>query len=221
MKIYKDSKELPFLIYKKIMQTGDFLYMIKGYENGDEVEADPEKLSVLKTQLEDKFNDLITDFVISINAVNEDLQNQSNYFVATLEFNKLSVAINLIEDIQKRIALAGDVTLPEDLQKEISDIISEILEGIKVQRDLNLEKQKEKLIEKMSVHESNILKYDEIINKEKDSETDNDLDKQFINVCLGLEIPFPDENKISLYQFSIMIDKAVEKAKALEKINSK
>lgn len=221
MKIYKDSKELPFLIYKKIMQTGDFLYMIKGYEDGDEVESDPEKLSVLQDQLEEKFNNLITDFVISINAVNEDLQNQSNYFVATLEFNKLSVAINLIEDIQKRIDLAGGITLPEDLQKEITNHISEILEGIKVQRDPDLNIQKEKLIEKLSVHESNILKYDEIINREKDSETDNDLDKQFINVCLGLEIPFPDESKISLYQFSIMIDKAAEKAKALEKINSK
>jgi len=214
MKIYKDSKELPFLIYKKIMQTGDFLYMIKGYEDGDEVEADPE-------ELEGKFNDLITDFVISINAVNEDLQNQSNYFIATLEFNKLSVAVNLIDDIQKRISLAGNIVLPEDLQKEIASNISEILEGIKVERDPDLEKQKEKLFEKMSVHESNILKYDEIMNKDNESETDNDLDKQFINVCLGLEIPFPDESKISLYQFSIMIDKALERAKALEQINKK
>lgn len=217
MKIYKDSKELPFLIYKKIMQTGDFLYMIKGYEDGDEVEADPEKLSVLKTRLEDKFNDLITDFVISINGISEEMTNHVNHTIATLEYNKLTLILNIIDLLIKSNELLNESTI----NKEDESILNELLEGVKVARSPEIKILRQNIVEKISVYESNLLKYKEIMESSKESEQENDLDKQFINVCLGLEIPFPDESKISLYQFSIMIDKVVEKAKALEKINNK
>lgn len=214
MKIYKDSKELPFLIYKKIMQTGDFLYMIKGYEDGDEVEADPK-------ELEEKFNALITDFVLTVNNASEQVSDQVNYSIALLEFNKLSSAYNIIDHLNEANKTLGIHGLSD--HEEIKAMIDEVLEGIKIERNPDFDILLEKLNEKISVYESNILKYEEIIkNKEnKEEKEDTDLDKQFINICLALEIPFPDESKISLYQFSILIEKAIERSKALEKINSK
>lgn len=221
MKIYKDSKELPFLIYKKIIQTGDFLYMIKGYEDGNEVESDTEKLSVLQNQLEEKFNDLITDFVFTANTVSQEVNDQVNYSIALLEFNKLSSAYNIINHLNEANKTLGIHGLSD--HEEIKAMIDEVLEGIKVERNSDFDILLQRLNEKISVFESNIMKYEELIknSENKDEKQDVDLDKQFINICLALEIPFPDESKISLYQFSILIEKAVERSKALEKINSK
>ena len=44
MKIYKDSKEFPLYNYERIESTNNYFYMIKGYEDGDEVEANEEEL---------------------------------------------------------------------------------------------------------------------------------------------------------------------------------
>jgi len=37
MRIYKDSKELPLFNYERMLETKNFLYMIKGYQDGDKV----------------------------------------------------------------------------------------------------------------------------------------------------------------------------------------
>ena len=213
-KIYKDSKELPFYNYKRIMQTGDFLYMIKGYDSGDEVDTDPKELEV-------KFNELQTDFVLSVNAQSEQITDYSNYLIATMEFNKLTIVVNFIDLLIKAQGLLSEQNVTND--PEIKNILSDLLEGVKVERSSDLKIINEKLLEKISVYESNILKYKEILEKDKDSEaeSESDLDKQFINVCLILEIPFPDERNISLYQFSLMTERAIERSKAIEKLNSK
>ena len=68
MKLYKDSKELPLFNYERITETGDYNYMIKGYD-GEELEEDKEQQEMLKS----KFNDIIREYSISINAKTNDL----------------------------------------------------------------------------------------------------------------------------------------------------
>lgn len=213
IKLYKDSKELPFLNYKRIME-GDFFYMVKGYESGDEIDADPK-------ELEEKFNELINDFVIAMNQSSEELTEHCNYMVSTIEFNKISLAIQIIDFLILLNNALSVLNINESDEDNL--MVAEVLEGIKVSRNPDLEIQKKLLSDKLSYHESNIAKYEELINNQKkdDGQEENDLDKQFINVCLGLEIPFPDEQKLSLYQFSIMIERVIEKMKALEKLNKK
>lgn len=214
MKIYKDSKELPFFIYKRIMQTGDFLYMIKGYEEGDEIEdANLEELEI-------KFNVLIEDFVISMNESSEEIADHGSFAIANLESEKLSIAVGVIELLVD--ALEEAKSIGHDFSKEVNEVVKELLDGIKVERNPDLRIQKKKLIDKIKVHEINIERLREIITNTVSKESEeSDLDAQFINVCLGLEIPFPDENKISLYQFSLMVKRVVEKVNAMEKLNTK
>ena len=222
MKIYKDSKELPFLIYKKITQTGDFLYLIKGYEDGDEVEADPEKLSLLKADLEDKYNTLITEFVYSLNRSSEELTNHSNYLRAVAQHKVYVLALGIIDyysDLEKALNAYGQTAVEEILKK----LEEEVLFAIKVPRSRDLEQLKQSVIDKIHVYEFNIEKYKSIAEKEETTENEEeiDLDKQFINVCLLLETPFPDESKLTLYQFAVLTGLAIEKSKSLEKLNTR
>ena len=47
MKIYKDSKEFPLYNYERIESTNNYFYMIKGYEDGDKVEAKIDTIVIL------------------------------------------------------------------------------------------------------------------------------------------------------------------------------
>ena len=68
MRIYKDSKELPLFNYERMLETKNFLYMIKGYQDGDNVSFDTK-------ELESKFNEIVQDFVVSLNAKSMDIVN--------------------------------------------------------------------------------------------------------------------------------------------------
>jgi hypothetical protein len=209
LKLYKNAKELPFLTYKKIMQTGDFLYMIKGYEEGDEAEADPKGLEI-------KFNELIQEFSIHSGEFTQQMHDHANYMIATIEYNRLTTILNIM-DVIIRLEEQG-VSEEEDVKH-----IADLLEGIVIERNPDFQIQRQKIIEKAAIHESNILKYKEIQEK-GDSTEDNqeyDIDDQFLNVFMILEQPFPDESKLTLYQYSLMVKKAVEKAKSFEKLNQK
>lgn len=215
LRLYKNSKEIPFLIYKKIEQTGDFLYMIKGYEDGDEIEGADTVI------LEEKYNDLIRDFSIISSGFSQDMHDHASYLIATMEYNRLTAVLNAMDLIINTSLLLtehGAADPEEDVR-----LVAALLEGIIVERNPDLIIQREKIIDKMSVHEINILKYKEITEKDGNEENpeENDIDEQLINICLILEIPIPDESKISLYQYYLMTKKAIERVKQIEKINSK
>ncbi len=219
------------------MQTRDFLYMVKGYDPDEGCDANPE-------EMETKFNTLVEDFVFSVNESTEEVLNHSNYMLANLEFNILTFVYENIENlsicqqmltkrseeieimIQENIVTDTDV---EDCIKDISielktikEIASDLLDGIKVERNDDLVVQLKKLKDKINFVEGNKEKYKAFMaTNEIDDESEIDIDKQLINVFLGLEMPMPDENKLTLYQFSIMVDLAIERSKALEKLNSK
>lgn len=68
MKIYKDSKEFPLENFERIESTGNFFYMIKGYEDGD-------KVSLPIEEAELKYKELIQEYSIS---KSEEFRNDAN-----------------------------------------------------------------------------------------------------------------------------------------------
>ena len=192
-KIYTDSKELPFWNYKRIMQTGDFLYMLKNYESEDKVDVD---VSIL----ESKFNEVVEDYVISIDSKNEGINDYGRYLAAQNEIKKI---INLIDIIKLKIR-TNKISEILGLEIDNSDI-KELLSLIKVQKSDDLEKQCDILIVKINKYNNDIQHLKAKIEKsDKKENEDVDIDEQFMNVCLGLEMHV-DEKKISLYQYGIMI----------------
>ncbi|WP_294267765.1 hypothetical protein [uncultured Chryseobacterium sp.] len=212
LKIYKDAKEIPFLIYKKIKQTGDFFYMVKGYQEGDNIEAD-------KEELKEKFDSLLQNLSLLSSGFTQDMHDYANYMIANMEYNKLNTIIRVIGVLIHSDTLYKDLgMIPENNDA----LIAELLDGVVVERNPDLNILSQNLKDKLAVHESNILKYKEQFEKQQpESDEDYDIDEQLINVSLILEIPIPDESKMTLYQYSLMNKKAYEKAQHLEKLNSK
>lgn len=210
IKTYKDSKELPFYNYKRIIQTGDFLYMIKGYDGEEYPEVDLENL---KTD----FDSITEDYVLSINSKSEDIVKYSRILSATNEINKLSIIIDFINHKQKCNNIREALGLEID-NSEIYDLLS----LIKVQKSDDLEVQKTYLESKIQKYKNDIAKEESGLKKiqsNNDSE-DSDLDEQFMSVCLGLEMHV-DEKKISLYQYGVMVKLLIKKVESLNKINKK
>jgi hypothetical protein len=213
-KIYSDYKELPFYNYSRIMHTGDFLYMVKGYDFGDELDVDPLDMQI-------RFDEIVRDFVMNSNSSSEEIHQHAQYIISTIEFSKIILIIGVLELVTKVTEKLSELGEPNPDDKALFD---DLFKDVIIQRSDNTEKQLKILYQKKSFHENNISKYKEILEKEKENKNDekqNDIDKIFINVCLGLEISPPDKRSISLYDFYNMTESAVEKMKAIDKINTK
>ena len=99
IRIYRDSKELPLRVYERIETTGDFFYMVKGYDIGDVVDYDI-------ALLEEKFNEVVEDFVISVNTKNIDIIQYGKLAYSKAEMLKLSAIYDIIELKQKEKILS-------------------------------------------------------------------------------------------------------------------
>lgn len=203
IKTYKDSKDFPFWNYKRVMQTGDFFYVIRGYEDGDEVETDISEMEIL-------FNKIVEHYVMSTNSKNEEILLYGSYLTANNEINKLSIIYNIICLKQQCDVVGADISMED---------IKSVLETIKIQKSDDLEKQKEIISVKIEKNKNEIEKIKKQIQKEENNEDEDvDIDEQFINVCNGLEMQY-DENKISLYQYGIMMKILIKKIESLKKSN--
>ena len=204
IKTYKDSKDFPFWNYKRVMQTGDFFYIIKGYEYGDEVEVNISEMEVL-------FNSIVEDYLISTNSKNEEILLYGRYLSANNEMNKLSVIYNIIILKQKGDVVGVDISIED---------IKSVLETIKIQKSDDLERQKEIISIKINRYKNDIEIIKSQIEKYNNEEGEKiDIDEQFINVCNGLEMQY-DENKISLYQYGVMMKILIKKIDSIKKSNN-
>jgi len=68
IKIYSDSKEFPLENFERIESTGNYFYMIKGYDAGDDVSVTPEEMEI-------KYQELVQEYVVSLNSKNFDIVN--------------------------------------------------------------------------------------------------------------------------------------------------
>lgn len=206
IRIYRDSKELPLRVYERIETTGDFFYMVKGYDIGDVVDYDI-------ALLEEKFNEVVEDFVISVNTKNIDIIQYGKLAYSKAEMLKLSAIYDIIELKQKEKILSDKVGLETDLE-----VLKRLLNLVKIQRSDDLEEQKNFIklkIEKYNNEISEALKKLEKNKGEKDDEEHN-INDIVVNVELILERQI-DMDKTTLYQFGKLQDFAHKKIEKLSK----
>lgn len=206
IRIYRDSKELPLRVYERIETTGDFFYMVKGYDIGDVVDYDI-------ALLEEKFNEVVEDFVISVNTKNIDIIQYGKLAYSKAEMLKLSAIYDIIELKQKEKILSEKVGLETD-----TEVLKRLLNLVKIQRSDDLEEQKNFIklkIEKYNNEISEALKKLEKNKGEKEDEEHN-INDIVVNVELILERQI-DMDKTTLYQFGKLQDFAHKKIEKLSK----
>lgn len=199
MRIYQDSKELTARVYERIETTGDYRFMIKGYQIGDEIECDID-------QLEAKFKEVVQDYIVQINAKSIDFENYGKLQKANNDFNILSHLLALI-DLQQQI---------NELSKlcgvDSKDIISEAFSVVRIPRSKDLEKQKEIILTRIKKIENEALDINSKISK-KDSAESNvkicmDEIVVWLNVILSINI---DMDKTSIFQIGKYLEMANKK----------
>lgn len=205
MRIYQDSKELTARVYERIETTGDYRFMIKGYDIGDDVKCDIQ-------ELENKFNEIVQDYVLSINSKNLDILNIGKVQKYTFDLETLKLAFGIIEN---QIHING---LCDKLNRERIDVIENLLENVQIKRDKDLNKQ-------LDIIESKMKKiYNDLVDaqsKLEKTETKQPTEKVCISevvtgltVVLGINI---DMDKTSIFQVGKYIELAKKKNEQLTK----
>ncbi|ALR29770.1 hypothetical protein ATE47_04195 [Chryseobacterium sp. IHB B 17019] len=207
-KIYQDSKEIPLWNYKRIVQTEDFFYMVKGYESGDSVELNIDELKV-------KFHEIEQESIISLNEKNADFA-----LYGKLERLKLELSMFLVLDEVIKLKIQ-EKNLCDKLEIDFDrTIIEEMLSKFKIPKKENLSEQSEIVKQKITKYENDLEEVLSKVKKPKENPEEFDIDEQIINVKIGLEVDF-DERKTSLYQYQIYIKALVRKIEQIDKINRK
>ena len=108
IRIYRDSKEIPVRIIERIETTGDFFYMIKGYDYGDEPNADI-------NQLKKQFEDIFENFIIEINSKHIDIVQYGKIASASLELDLLMIVYQFILLKIREIKISSSLNREVDL----------------------------------------------------------------------------------------------------------
>lgn len=213
IRIYQDSKELPFLNYKRIVQTGDFYYMVTGYEAGDEVDIE-------ESLLKERFNEIEEDYVNSMNDKSHDLLLYGQHMVNVNEFNRYNIILQLIELTIRSTEIRDFHHFPASEDLNI-DTIKDLLKDFKIQKVDDLYKQRQFVQDRIEKIKNQIAKLEAQTQKD-DAEKEKfqfDIEEQFVSVCIVLEKPI-DDTKISLYQYGFMVKAAIKKVEEINKMNS-
>lgn len=209
MRIYKDSKELPLFNYERMLETKNFLYMIKGYQDGDNVSFDTK-------ELESKFNEIVQDFVVSLNAKSMDIVNYGNIQRYSVEMVKLKALLNVIN----ATAEVNEIKRKRGVSIDNSNIL-DLLNLFKIPKSDDLQKQAEIITARIDKFQNDINHIASKIKQEdNDQESEVDINEIITNVELILERTI-DLEKTSLYRFGIMQEQAVKKIEQMNKINER
>ena len=209
MRIYKDSKELPLFNYERMLETKNFLYMIKGYQDGDNVSFDTK-------ELESKFNEIVQDFVVSLNAKSMDIVNYGNIQRYSVEMVKLKALLNVIN----ATAEVNKIRRKRGISVDNSNIL-DLLNLFKIPKSDDLQKQAEIITARIDKFQNDINHIASKIKQEdNDQESEVDINEIITNVELILERTI-DLEKTSLYRFGIMQEQAVKKIEQMNKINER
>jgi len=209
MRIYKDSKELPLFNYERMLETKNFLYMIKGYQDGDNVSFDTK-------ELESKFNEIVQDFVVSLNAKSMDIVNYGNIQRYSVEMVKLKALLNVIN----ATAEVNEIKRKRGVSVDNSNIL-DLLNLFKIPKSDDLKKQAEIITARIDKFQNDINHIASKIKQEdNDQESEVDINEIITNVELILERTI-DLERTSLYRFGIMQEQAVKKIEQMNKINER
>jgi len=200
-KTYKDSKEFPLENFERISSTGNFFYIIKGYDEGDETEANIDEMEAL-------FNEVVKDYVISLNARNFDIVQHGKINASKIDLMKFILAREIIILQIKYLELGGIE----------SENINELLINLKIQKKPDLYLQIEIIDRKIDKLQNDISEAEAKIKKNNPEENkeESDINEIITNVELILERSI-DLQKTSLYRFGIMQNQARKKIEQINK----
>jgi len=200
-KTYKDSKEFPLENFERISITGNFFYMIKGYDDGDETEANIDEMEAL-------FNEVVKDYVISLNERNFDIVQHGKINASKIDLMKFILAREIIILQIKYLELGGIE----------SENINELLINLKIQKKPDLYLQIEIIDRKIDKLQNDISEAEAKIKKNNPEEKkdESDINEIITNVELILERSI-DLQKTSLYRFGIMQNQARKKIEQINK----
>ena len=200
-KTYKDSKEFPLENFERISSTGNYFFMIKGYEDGDETEANTDEMEAL-------FNEVVQDYVVSLNARNFDIVQHGKINASKIDLMKFILAREIIVLQIKYLELGGIE----------SENINELLINLKIQKKPDLYLQIEIIDRKIDKLQNDISEAEAKIKKNNPEENKEEIDINEIitNVELILERSI-DLQKTSLYRFGIMQNQARKKIEQINK----
>lgn len=200
-KTYKDSKEFPLENFERISSTGNFFYMIKGYDDGDETEANTDEMEAL-------FNEVVQDYVVSLNARNFDIVQHGKINASKIDLMKFILAREIIVLQIKYLELGGIE----------SENINELLINLKIQKKPDLYLQIEIIDRKIDKLQNDISEAEAKIKKNNPEENkeESDINEIITNVELILERSI-DLQKTSLYRFGIMQNQARKKIEQINK----
>ena len=200
-KTYKDSKEFPLENFERISSTGNYFFMIKGYEDGDETEANTDEMEAL-------FNEVVQDYVVSLNARNFDIVQHGKINASKIDLMKFILAREIIVLQIKYLELGGIE----------SENINELLINLKIQKNPDLYLQIEIIDRKIDKLQNDISEAEAKIKKNNPEENkeESDINEIITNVELILERSI-DLQKTSLYRFGIMQNQARKKIEQINK----
>lgn len=207
MKIYKDSKEFPLENFERIESTGNFFYMIKGYEDGD-------KVSLPIEEAELKYKELIQEYSISLNQKNFEMMQISKLTQKKVDAGILIALYDLIITKIKSNQIAKRLGLEIDNSK-----IFGLLSAIQIRKSDNLEDILKSIKDRIERLENDISELEKKIEIQP-TEEKADINEIITRVESILERPI-NLKDVSLYRFGIMQDMAKKKVDQLNKMQQK
>lgn len=208
IKIYSDSKEFPLENFERIESTGNYFYMIKGYDAGDDISVTPEDMEV-------KYKELVQEYVVSLNSKNFDIVN-----IAKLTQKKLdaSLLILLHDMIVTKIKM-NDLALKMGREIDNSDVF-EALSNVQMKKSDNLHEVLSFITNRLERIENDITEIESKLDKKDVTEEKADINIIITNVEQVLERSI-DMKAVSLYRFGIMQDMAKKKIEQMNKMQKK
>ena len=206
IRTYRDSKEIPVRIIERIETTGDFFYMIKGYDYGDEPNADV-------NQLKKQFEDIFENFIVEINSKHIDIVQYGKIASASLELDLLMIVYQFI------LLKIREIKISSNLNREVDlSVLDDMLSNLKIQKHNDLEKQLE-ILEARINKNKNII--EDAKGKLKLNEKDTKVEKQsiydiLINVGIVLDKQLNPE-VVTLYELGKLQELAIKKIEAEQK----
>lgn len=209
---YKDSKEFPLSSYERIESTGDYFYMLKGYD----ANPDDDVKGYTQESLKEVFEDIVSDYIISINHKDMDFVYMGKIQAAKMDKLKYDALANIIVKILKLNELS------EKSGVELEDFgLNELLIEFQIKKSKDLNEQLQIINERIETLDNEINENAAKLDKEKeDNKEQLSINDVIAGVELILEISI-DMQKTSLYIFGKKQEQAKNKIDQLTKINSK
>ena len=208
IKIYKDSKEFPLENFERIESTGNYFYMIKGYDDGDEINISIE-------DVESKYKELVQEYVISLNSKNIDIVNIAKLTQKKADSNVLIILHTMVTTKIR----ANDICEKYGLEIDNSDIFDAISK-IQMKKSNDLNEVLSIIKDRIERIENEISEIESKMDKIDTSNEKIDINIIITNVENILERSINLKN-VSLYRFGIMQEQAKKKIESLNKMQKK